>query len=129
MNESLLAGVARFDITPPTGIAHANWGAAVHERAEGVDMPLAGTALVVSSGLSDVAIVSVDLLDVSKELVGAIRSEVTRLAKIPGAQVCISATHTHSGPTMTSDTWVSEGKEMIHAYVASLPHRDRKSVV
>ena len=45
---TLRAGVGRIDITPPVGIAHGGWGAQVHQRAEGVDMPLLCTALVVS---------------------------------------------------------------------------------
>ena len=45
----LAAGTARVDITPPIGIAHAGWGAQTHEGAEGVDMPLTITALVIES--------------------------------------------------------------------------------
>jgi len=44
-SRQLYAGVARADITPPVGIAHANWGAQAHERASGVDLPLWATAL------------------------------------------------------------------------------------
>ena len=32
----ILTGVARVDITPPIGISHASWGAALHEKAEGL---------------------------------------------------------------------------------------------
>lgn len=32
-------GVARRDITPPAGIYHRMWGAAMHDRAEGVHKP------------------------------------------------------------------------------------------
>src|SRR5262249_36747786 len=39
------AGVARGDITPPVGIYHRMWGAAVHERATGVHRPLLATLL------------------------------------------------------------------------------------
>ena len=41
----LTAGAGRSDITPPVGIAHGAWGAATHQRAEGVDMPFYATAL------------------------------------------------------------------------------------
>ena len=34
MTTHLLAGVARTDITPPLGIAHAGWGAQSHQRAD-----------------------------------------------------------------------------------------------
>src|SRR5438128_1410007 len=39
----LWAGTGRANITPPVGIAHAGWGAQLHERAEGVDQDLLGT--------------------------------------------------------------------------------------
>src|SRR6185295_7141745 len=39
------AGVARGDITPPVGIYHRMWGAALHDRAMGVHRPLLATAL------------------------------------------------------------------------------------
>src|SRR5437763_152257 len=39
------AGAAQGDITPPVGIYHRMWGAAVHDRATGVHRPLAATLL------------------------------------------------------------------------------------
>src|SRR5947199_3947440 len=39
------AGVARGDITPPAGIYHRMWGAALHDRATGVHRPLLATLL------------------------------------------------------------------------------------
>src|SRR5205807_2878379 len=39
------AGVAGRDITPPVGIYHRMWGAAVHDRATGVHRPLTATLL------------------------------------------------------------------------------------
>ena len=45
MVTNLRAGVGRADMTPPVGIAHVNWGARVHDRAEGIDMPLYATEI------------------------------------------------------------------------------------
>ena len=39
------AAVARCDITPPAGIYHRMWGAAMHDRATGVHRPLEATLL------------------------------------------------------------------------------------
>src|SRR5258708_34267686 len=39
------AGFARADITPPVGIYHRLWGAALHERSTGVHRPLTATAM------------------------------------------------------------------------------------
>src|SRR5205823_2604277 len=38
-------GLASVDITPPVGIYHRMWGAAVHDKATGVHRPLKATAL------------------------------------------------------------------------------------
>ena len=38
-------GQARCDITPPVGIYHRMWGAALHDRATGVHRPLLATAV------------------------------------------------------------------------------------
>ena len=39
------AGVARCDITPPIGIYHRMWGAALQDQATGVHRPLEATLL------------------------------------------------------------------------------------
>ena len=39
------AAAARCDITPPVGIYHRMWGAALHDRATGVHRPLEATLL------------------------------------------------------------------------------------
>src|SRR5947208_15230657 len=38
-------GIARGDVTPPIGIYHRMWGAAVHDRATGIHRPLTATLL------------------------------------------------------------------------------------
>ncbi|HEX2035898.1 MAG TPA: neutral/alkaline non-lysosomal ceramidase N-terminal domain-containing protein [Chloroflexota bacterium] len=118
----LRAGVGRADITPPTGIAHGNWGAAVHSRAEGVDLPLWATALALqdAAGGTGAIIVECDLLLLSFHLVAAIRRPVGALTGVPEGHIRVSSSHTHSGPTLGS-TWLEEGAELIEPYVASLP--------
>lgn len=39
------AGIARTDVTPPVGIYHRMWGAALHDRAERIHRPLLATIL------------------------------------------------------------------------------------
>ena len=39
-------GIAVGDITPSVGIYHRMWGAATHERAEGIHRPLRATVLI-----------------------------------------------------------------------------------
>jgi hypothetical protein len=118
----LQAGVARADITPPVGIAHGSWGAAVHSRAEGIDLPLWATALALRDAASDTAavVVETDLLLLSFALAEQLREAVARLTGVPAAHVRVSASHTHSGPTL-GQTWLTEGAELIEPYVKSLP--------
>ena len=50
MTVQFYAGVARSNITPPVGIAHGNWSAQIHERAEGVDLPLYCSVIAAAGG-------------------------------------------------------------------------------
>jgi hypothetical protein len=120
----LHAGVARVDITPPVGIAHANWGAASHSRAEGIDLPLWATVLALRDAETGTAavVVDADLLHLSLALAGSMRQAISDLTGVPAAHVRVSATHTHSGPTL-GQTWVEEGAELVAPYTASLPGR------
>ena len=43
------AAFAQADITPPNGIYHRMWGAALHEVATGVHRPLMATAMLVEA--------------------------------------------------------------------------------
>lgn len=120
---SFRAGVARCDITPPIGIAHGNWSAQVHERAEGVDLPLWCTALAASDGNEDVIIAEWDLLyPPDGEWLAEIRQRITALTGVPGSHIRVSASHTHSGPNLTKP-WFEGGAEMIEPYRASLVDR------
>ncbi len=62
MTTQFLAGVARCDITPPIGIAHGNWTAQAHQRAEGIDLPLTCTALAASDGQETIILAEWELL-------------------------------------------------------------------
>ncbi|MSP48985.1 MAG: hypothetical protein EXQ95_06625 [Alphaproteobacteria bacterium] len=100
---TLRAGVGRTDITPPVGIAHVNWGARVHDRAEGIDLDLWATVLVVLDDASGTGAAIVDLdaggfqVDEALEL----RKIVAAATGLPVSSVRLSYTHTHSGPPWT----------------------------
>jgi hypothetical protein len=125
MTTGLLAGVARTDITPPLGIAHAGWGAQSHQRAAGVDLPLWATALALSDGDTTVVIVDIDLIYVWDAEAPAVHAAVVELTGLPAANVRLAYTHTHSGPVngSTWSSWLKQGAEMVPPYDASLPHR------
>ncbi len=119
----LHAGVARCDITPPVGIAHGNWSAQVHERAEGIDLPLYCTVLAASDGNEEVVIAEWELLyPPDGEWLVEARRRITALTGVPGDHIRLSSTHTHAGPN-TKQPWFEAGAEMIAPYVASLTDR------
>ena len=122
MTPTLRAGVGRAVITPPIGIAHAGWGVQTHQRAEGVDMDLLATVLVLANGPVEVALVDVDFCVVGRDLADRIRRAVSELCGIPFTHIRLSYTHTHSGP-MLGPSWMTEGEELIGPYVESLPGR------
>ena len=120
---SFRAGVARCDITPPIGIAHGNWSAQVHERAEGVDLPLWCTALAATDGGEEVIIAEWDLLyPPDGEWLADCRHRITELTGVPASHIRISASHTHAGLNLRQP-WFEAGAEMIGPYVASLTDR------
>lgn len=117
------AGVARCDITPPVGIAHGNWSAQIHERAEGVDLPLYCTVLAATDGHEEVIIAEWDLLQPpAGQQLAEIRQLIRDLTGVPGDHIRVSSTHTHSGPSM-NPPWSDEGAEMVGPYASSLAHR------
>ena len=119
---SLAVGVARADITPPVGITPVIWGAQLHTRAEGVDMPLFATALALRDEArgTTAIVVDLDLLLLPFRLADAMRDAVSELTGVAREHVRVSVTHGHSGPSL-APTWVKEGGELIAPYVASLP--------
>jgi neutral ceramidase len=123
----LTAGAGRADITPPIGIAHAGWGAATHQRAEGVDMPFYSTALYVTDGELELAIVDLDVGVLTNSDDAAIRAEVERTSGVKPENLRLTATHTHSGP-VNRGSWLDEGMELVGPYWDALPGRVAESV-
>jgi len=117
------AGVGRADITPPVGIAHGNWSAQVHERAEGIDLALWCTALAAKDADTEVIIAEWDLLyPPGGEWLAEARRRITELTGVPGDRIRLSAVHTHAGPNIKKP-WFAGGAEMVEPYVASLTDR------
>ncbi|TMC59376.1 MAG: hypothetical protein E6J26_04005 [Chloroflexi bacterium] len=119
-HDTFHAGVARSDITPPVGIAHGNWSAQAHERAEGIDLPLTCTALAAGDGHTQVIIAEWELLyPPSGTWLKEIRARIGAATGVPAEHIRLSATHTHAGPSL-SRPWFSGGAEMVEPYVAAI---------
>jgi neutral ceramidase len=94
------AGVAAVDITPPLGIPLAGY---YHERgADGVLDPLFSKALVLESDGERVALVTLDIISVTREITDQARAEIEKSTAIKGAQVMVSASHAHTGPELAN---------------------------
>ena len=122
-------GVARRDITPPVGIYARNWGAAVHDVAEGVHRPLTATAFVLApspvfrsdGGGGYFVIVSLDLgWWRTPEDEWALRGALIRECQLDSAHVLVHLTHTHAGPALCREDADKSGGHLIAPYLAQV---------
>jgi neutral ceramidase len=92
---ALKAGFTAVDITPDAGAEiPGGFGKLI---AEGTRDPLLAVAAVFSDGSTSLALVGIDALAVPRKVVEEARSLVERETGIPGKNVLVGASHTHSG--------------------------------
>ncbi|MEY3457063.1 MAG: hypothetical protein RL215_220 [Planctomycetota bacterium] len=122
-----LAGVARRDITPPVGIYHRMWGAALHDQATGVHRPLTATVLrlqpLAETGLSSTAaqlIISLDHCILESAEMQALAAAAATAAELDPAQVLITLTHTHGSGWMARSRSHLPGGQLIESYLLQL---------
>lgn len=119
----LLAGGASRDITPDSGLLQYN--GPLLEPGDGA--PLTVNALCVQCGETAAALVSVDTLFVDRAQVLQMREECELATGIPGANVCIAATHTHSSPPLGATFLAGEAADPL--YVDSVIFAVREAVL
>jgi hypothetical protein len=96
--DGLSTGAAAVKITPPVGTPMAGY---YHERgAQGVHDDLYAKAIVIESAGAKAALVALDLISTTREMVEAARREIEAVTNIRGDAVMISATHAHTGPVL-----------------------------
>ncbi len=117
-----LAGVARADITPPSGIYARNWGAAKHDSAKGKHRDLTVNALVISESNKEGAPLVIVDADLgwwrSLELERKFRDSILKEFDLDESRFIFCLTHTHSAPPLTDqidDDW--EGGELLLPYL------------
>lgn len=112
-------GFARSDITPPVGIYHRMWGAALHDRATGVHRPLTATALHLESTDASARqlVLALDHCILDAAEIESIRSRVEGLA---ASDVAVSLSHTHGSGWMSRTRARLPGGDLIAAYLDSL---------
>jgi neutral ceramidase len=115
------AGAAAVEITPPPGIPMAGY---YSERgARGIHDDLFAKALVFEQGDTRAALVALDLIAAPRDLVFDARAAIERICRVPGANVMISATHSHTGPIVDTKNRFGGQSDLVKSYRASLPAR------
>lgn len=121
----LSAGAATSDITPPRGCPMAGYYSV--RGAEGTHDPLHAKALVLEKDGVKVALVALDLISTTRGLVEDTRAIIVKETGIPGKNVMISATHSHTGPILWGRTQRDEllggSSQIAQEYMKDLPAR------
>jgi neutral ceramidase len=98
----LRVGVAAVKITPPAGTPMAGYYYA--RGSEDVLDDLYAKAAVLDDGSTKVALVVCDLITLPRKTVLDARRLIEQQTGIPGGNVMMSATHTHTGPSLARDS-------------------------
>ncbi len=116
------AGFARADITPPAGIYHRMWGAALHDRATGVHRPLTGTALCLeaAAGTARRLVIGLDHCLLDSVEFDKLREHAAKAAGVHPNAVHIAMSHTHGSAWMSRSRAHLPGGDLIGPYLDSL---------
>jgi len=122
-------GIARRDITPEVGIYHRMWGAASHDRSEGVHRPLTATAMVLAADDDSKQrqfIVAVDhcllFFREMEQLIQRICSSESSTSdnQIKREELIVTFSHTHAAGLMEESRADLPGGELIAPYLEEL---------
>jgi hypothetical protein len=119
----LRVGAAATNITPPNGIPMAGYYAV--RLADGTLDDLFAKAIVFEQDGAKAAVVAVDLVTLPRYTVEEARKLIAQSTGVPGENVMISATHSHTGPLLsggsTRNSAYGGDMEIAKTYTASLP--------
>ena len=113
-------GLAVRDITPPVGIYHRMWGAATHDRAEGVHRPLTATAIVfapASASFEQQVLVTMDHCLLMPPELGRLTDRICSDCGVSPDQLLITFSHTHAAGLMDTSRADIPGGELIEPYL------------
>jgi len=119
-------GIHRGDITPPIGIYHRMWGAAVHDRAAGVHRPLTATAMVFQQSTSapgpeaQQVVVALDHCLLGGREIGAMLDTIVRATGLARESVLVVFSHTHAAGLMSHDRVSLPGGDLIGGYLEKM---------
>lgn len=123
-------GVAVTDITPPLGIPMAGY---YHPRgADGVLDPLFCKAMVIESEGRCAALVTLDIIGVTRAITDHARAQIEKATGIAADHIMISATHAHTGPELANrserSTDMGSQSQLAVDYTENLPAKITESV-
>ena len=121
------AGAAAVRITPTQPIPMAGyystrWSTNTHDE-------LQAKAIVLDVDGTRAALVVCDLISLPRTVVVQAREIIERTTRVPGSNVMISATHSHTGPVLDTGSARQAidggGTDVVREYTAELPARKR----
>jgi hypothetical protein len=126
---SFTAGVAQIDITPERPIRLTGYGSRI-SPSEGVAAPLRAKALAFGgAGKPAAVLITADLIGVPRYITEDVAARL-RKAGITPAQLAISATHTHTGPSLSrvlpfifNTPLTADEQLVVDRYTATLPEK------
>lgn len=127
------AAAGRCDITPPVGIYHRMWGAALHDQATGVHRPLTASLLWLepdNGPLSESRVIlSLDHCILETSLQQALAADVADAVGIDPACVLVTLTHTHGSGWMALSRSEFPGGHLIAPYLQEVREKVRQLAV
>jgi neutral ceramidase len=126
----LRIGAAAANISPPIGTPLAGY---YYQRpCDGVLDDLYAKAAVLDDGRTRAALVVCDLVTLPRRIVLEARKLIAERTGIPGANVMIAATHSHTGPVLVRDSALDEvtgaNSPLCRKYNEALPKRIAQAV-
>lgn len=120
-------GFGERDVTPPLGSQLAGFDARVGV-ADSVHDPLHSRATVICDANTKIALVSVEVIGVSRSFADSVSATIEQKTGIPAAHVVIACTHTHCGP-VTMNHFFNQGQPLDEDYLSKLADGIVESVV
>jgi len=93
----LKAGTSITDISPEKGIELAGYPHFPRHNT-GINDPLYASCLFLDNGKEKLAVIALDILFYSRKYVKEVRKRIQEETSVPGSNIFISVSHTHSGP-------------------------------
>lgn len=113
------AAIGKIDITPPVGIYHRMWGAALHDQATGVHRPLEASVLWLEQrdGGGTCVVISLDHCILDADETRRIRQSIATATGVRPEQVMVTLTHTHGSGWMSRSRSHLPGGDKIGPYL------------